>query len=125
MNKNIKTHYQFVENMINSVKSKEELSLLSDYHNEMVHNFQHERFIHLIVTLFFGALTLISIVILFIFSFSALFYSQLLLRALTALIVLILITTEAFYIRYYYQLENGVQRLYRLTEKIYKLNKSC
>ena len=81
--------------------TKEELS----YIRIKIVDFQHERLIHLLVTLFYSlftisflALTLISWI--FIIPF------------------LIVITFLLFYIRHYFFLENSVQYLYTLYDKV-------
>ena len=63
--------------------------------------FQHERLIHLIVTVTFAILTILSVL-------ASLLLVQLGLFLLTALLVVLLVP----YIRHYYILENGVQKLY-------------
>lgn len=63
--------------------------------------FQHERLIHLIVTVTFALLALISVL-------SAAALQQPLILLLTALFFILLIP----YILHYYLLENGVQKLY-------------
>ena len=63
--------------------------------------FQHERLIHLIVTVTFAILTVLSI-----FAFLAL--EQIGILALCILLLVLLVP----YIRHYYILENGVQKLY-------------
>lgn len=70
-----------------------------------IHFFQHERLIHLLVTLFFAFLTL---------SFMVLgMLSYLFLIPFGILIVFLI-----FYIFHYFYLENGVQYLYKLYDKI-------
>ena len=75
--------------------------------------FQHERLVHLIVTITFAILTMLAIL-------GTLFEPQ---PALFALVVLLLVLLIP-YIRHYYILENGVQKLYRyydcLRESIYQ-----
>ena len=68
--------------------------------------FQHERLIHLIVTVTFALLTIIAIMGTLIVPQPALF-------ALVLLLLVLLIP----YIRHYYILENGVQKLYRYYDK--------
>lgn len=63
--------------------------------------FQHERLVHLIVTVTFAILTMISVL-------GCVLSPQLPLFALVALLLILLVP----YIRHYYILENGVQRLY-------------
>ncbi len=68
--------------------------------------FQHERLIHLIVTVTFALLTIIAIMGTLIVPQPALF-------ALVLLLLVLLIP----YIRHYYILENGVQKLYQYYDK--------
>ncbi|MBD5529059.1 MAG: hypothetical protein HDR02_11765 [Lachnospiraceae bacterium] len=63
--------------------------------------FQHERLVHLIVTVTFAILTLLSILGCVLAPQPAIF-------ALVALLLVLLVP----YIRHYYILENGVQKLY-------------
>ena len=63
--------------------------------------FQHERLIHLIVTVTFAIMTLIILLY-------ALINTSLMIIILTVLFLILLVP----YIRHYYILENGVQRLY-------------
>ena len=75
--------------------------------------FQHERLIHLIVTVTFAVLTLMSFVASLVVGMPALL-------ALTLLFVVLLIP----YIMHYYTLENEVQKMYvqydRILEQIHK-----
>ena len=64
--------------------------------------FQHERLVHLIVTITFAILTMLAIL-------GTIYAPQ---PALFALVVLLLVLLIP-YIRHYYILENGVQKLYR------------
>ena len=68
--------------------------------------FQHERLIHLVVTVTFALLTIIAIMGTLIVPQPALF-------ALVLLLLVLLIP----YIRHYYILENGVQKLYQYYDK--------
>jgi len=136
MDKKLKLYEQFMNNEIyklekklKSPKGESEIGLfhknikkISIYHNETIRNFQHERLVHLIVTLFFAGL-------LIIFGFAPLFITPLItdndytpLNALFIAINLILSTTEIFYIRHYYKLENGTQKLYELSDKLHRLS---
>ncbi|MDR2100283.1 MAG: hypothetical protein LBP40_05625 [Campylobacteraceae bacterium] len=83
--------------------SKEELSDLKRW----LGYFQHERLIHLIVTVFTGLCEMISIIVLLLSTNYAAV-------ALTALIGILFI----FYIIHYYILENGVQKLYGLIDAL-------
>lgn len=72
--------------------------------------FQHERLIHLLVTLLFASMTLLSF---FVF----LITDYLPVTALFALFLVLLIP----YIFHYYHLENGVQKLYDLYDQLKSL----
>ena len=69
--------------------------------------FQHERLIHLIVTVTFALLTVLSI-------FAFLVLTQIGLLVLSALLIILLVP----YIRHYYILENGVQKLYTYYDRL-------
>jgi hypothetical protein len=92
---------------------------LRRYHETMVHDFQHERLIHLIVTLFFAGLLLLNLASLVWSALLPLISENQIISGGLGFISLILAATELFYIRHYYQLENGTQRLYALSKKLY------
>ena len=91
------------------------------YHDEMVRNFQHERLIHLMVTLFFAIMMIlfafVSIVI-FLEVPANLSTDEFLLLGAAILVDLILLVTTLMYIRHYYRLENGIEYLYKFTAKL-------
>lgn len=94
---------------LNSTDSIEELEKLLILHNRQIEWMQHERLIHLIVTLF------VSVVDIFIFYiiFSGKIISNPLIAAFLILIVL-----TFFYFLHYYRLENGVQKWYVISNSI-------
>ena len=104
MDKQITEHYQITIKRLETAKSQTDLAELARYHRTRVQEFQHERLIHLLVTFFFAGLFLASL-------------AAFLATAAMGL-ALILFVLELAYIRHYYQLENGVQRLYELTVMI-------
>ena len=69
--------------------------------------FQHERLIHLIVTLFFSLFAII-------FTFISLYTTNIYIYVIS----LILYVFVVFYILHYYYLENGVQKLYKIFDKL-------
>lgn len=69
--------------------------------------FQHERLVHLIVTVIFALLTMLAILGTLIAPQPALF-----------LLILFLLILLVPYIRHYYILENGVQKLYQYYDKL-------
>ena len=81
------------------------------YHREMLKDFQHERAIHLAITLFFAGLTLVMVLVLSL----ALLYSEFYWAGCWPLIVaaLLLLIVSVFYVKHYYFLENHIQKLYK------------
>jgi len=89
--------------------SKPFLIRLVAYHEQQTGIFQHERLIHLLVTL------AISLFLLLVFGF-------LLVRpgVLTAGLAILFFALETGYIIHYFKLENCIQRLYSLGNRIRK-----
>jgi hypothetical protein len=109
MNKSIREHISFVKNALQKNEVNFNWRDLSDFNRTQIGFFQHERLIHLLVTLFFG----------FIFWSSAIL--ELLLNNVGLLIInVILLITLIFYIFHYFSLENNVQKLYKLEDEIEK-----
>lgn len=101
MEKRIKCYLAWIDNRLEHERNlnwSEEI----ETHLVQISFFQHERLIHLIVTMVFALLEMMSFLcLLFVFTPGML--------ALTLLILVLLIP----YIRHYYILENSVQRMYR------------
>ncbi|MDR1969781.1 MAG: hypothetical protein LBQ11_00325 [Candidatus Nomurabacteria bacterium] len=122
MDKGISVHDKFIQNEIAKLQKKpnrEAAASLLSYHDIMTRNFQHERQIHLYVTLFFALLMIGSWVvgismIMVLGGFDVILWPL-------GLLMLILTILEGFYIRHYYYLENRTEKLYRLTREIYDL----
>lgn len=124
----IKTEIEKIESGLKSIKNKQDATLikvnildLNNYHQKTVRDFQHERLIHLIVTFFFGGLLLFFIAAIFLFALLPMTSIYAILSTLILITCVFLFVTEVFYVRHYYQLENGTQRLYELSRKLYKL----
>ena len=109
MEKRLKDYLAYMADFVNNEHSDEEY--LRGYKDLMIQIsfFQHERFIHLIVTVTFAILSLMGIL-------ASLFYPQIPLLILTLLFIILLVP----YVRHYYILENGVQELYRRYDTIIK-----
>lgn len=90
------------------------------YHIDRLRDFQHERLIHLLVTLFVGCLTVGAVVTLFttILAFPDV---PTMVPLLVAALATLLLVTELFYLLHYYRLENGTQRLYQLSQTFSEL----
>lgn len=82
---------------------------LLDYHKEHIAFFQHERLIHLIVTVLFALCTVMT--------FIAIAVWQVMILIPLAIAFLVLLVP---YIRHYYFLENQTQLLYKDYDKIYR-----
>ena len=54
MEKKVREYEKLIANAVNIKMTEAERLRLADLHREVVTNFQHERLIHLIVTLFFA-----------------------------------------------------------------------
>jgi hypothetical protein len=98
---------------------REGLDRLAAHHETMTRHFQHERLIHLMVTLFFGALLVGAVTGLLIYLVNAQATGGWTLGGLTALAV-VLCALEGAYIAHYYGLENNVQALSRLSIALFE-----
>jgi len=96
------------------IPTRKDYEKLLQYHLHQISFFSHERLIHLIVTALFAVLAIGSF---FAFYFSTIggeFSAGLLLLFLLCFVLLIP------YIRHYYILENGVQKMYRQYDELVK-----
>ncbi len=108
---------EFIKKELKKDLSPTELTSLQAYHREMMANFQHERLIHLIVTLFFSLLTIgVIIAVGFVASIHGFSLEVLPIYLMTAILVIL----TFFYVKHYYFLENHTQRLYKYSELLYK-----
>lgn len=112
MEKRILRYRHYMDELLSDIesnhnKSKEELETLRADHLVQVSFFQHERLIHLIVTVLFALLEVISLVMVMM--------SPELFTLLLTVTVLILLLP---YIRHYYILENEVQKMYKQYDKL-------
>lgn len=114
MHKQLIAHRAYVTQQLETSLEPQQRQELFAYHTERVHDFQHERLIHLLVTFFFGLMFLGIFIAWLIMPLPELFWPL-------TLLMLLLFVLELAYIRHYYQLENGVHSLYALTEKLGKL----
>jgi hypothetical protein len=97
----------------------DEARRLALHHDRMTRHFQHERLIHLLVTLFFAGLLLALMAAWAVLALSPLDAADTVwLATASAVACLVVGVLEAFYIAHYYHLENGVQRLYRFDQPL-------
>ncbi len=99
--------YDYIKEIDNKLENNKNSKSLKEEHLVKINFFQHERLIHLIVTLSFALLTLVSILI-------SKYYCSFIFITIVLLICLI------FYIVHYYYLENGVQYLYKQYDRMNK-----
>jgi CBS domain containing-hemolysin-like protein len=109
MEKYLLEHIKLMEEVLSSGRNTAKLANWLTYNRVQIGFLQHERLIHLLVTLF-CALVLVILLLASIF-----YYSICLLIADSLLAILVI-----FYLRHYYVLENGVQKLYRLDQQLEK-----
>ena len=98
----------YLKEYINEIDKKLEMNISDeDISNHLVKIsfFQHERLIHLIVTVFYALFLLASIYVSTIIP-------------LFVVISLILVVFMVFYVRHYFFLENGVQYLYKQYDRM-------
>lgn len=113
MEKKIREYERFIEKRTRADLPSAERAKLAAYHREMLANFQHERLVHLVVTLFFALLLVVALS-----ATAGLVCAYGLAVELIPLWVLtaILAVLVGFYVKHYYFLENHVQKLYRYTK---------
>lgn len=101
---------KYLYDYISEIEKKVEKNITNKVIEELlikIKFFSHERFIHLIITLFFASLSIVFTVLCFKY-FNYFIYT----------ITLILYVMVLFYVVHYYRLENGVQYLYKLYDKM-------
>lgn len=89
-----------------------EMEALKREHLVQLGFFQHERLVHLIVTVTFAVLELLSLLM-------TLLFQELFPIVLTLLVLILLLP----YVRHYYILENEVQRMYKQYDRIGQMAK--
>lgn len=109
MKKYMKSYIKEVDDILKKDK-KVDKEIISE-HLIKISFFQHERLIHLLVTLFYA---------LFIFIF---FAFTVYLSLMFLIVVLILLVFLIFYISHYFYLENSVQYMYKQYDGLKKLEK--
>ena len=107
MEKRILNYLKFLEKLEIDTLDDKDLQMLKEEVPYQIALFQHERLIHLIVTVTFAILTVAGLL-------AACFLEKLLLTVLTMLFLILLIP----YIRHYWILENSVQKMYTYYDKI-------
>ena len=127
MDKEIYRHRDYVANELKRIAkiNNQEHKLvayqeLARYHARQTWNFQHERQIHLYVTIIFGVIMLVSWGL--FFSWWLLIGDQVfIVTILLFLLTLILTVLESCYLGYYYRMENRTQTLYPIDKQIHQI----
>ena len=100
---------EFINNLEKGISDKHKFSSKElQFIREKINDFQHERLIHLLVTLFYVIFT-------FIFMGFGMITPLFLIPFFIGIIFLI------FYIKHYFFLENAIQYIYKLWDKINNL----
>ena len=102
MRKSINDYIKEIDEKIDNTK---DLNKLKEEHLIKIGFYQHERLIHLLVTLFYGLFMFITIILSFY-------------NPLALIIVLIFMIFLIFYVRHYFYLENHVQYMYKQYDRI-------
>lgn len=108
MEKRLKDYLEYARRMSEAGLSKEEKRLLHPKMLQQISFFQHERLVHLIVTMTFAIMAILSMA-------ASVTTGSLPLLGLFAAFLVLLVP----YIRHYFILENGVQKLYEYYDRIY------
>ena len=95
----------YVKEIDTKIEKNIDLNNLKDEHLIKIGFYQHERLIHLLVTLFYGLFMLLSIVMAYF-------------NPLAIIIMLIFMVFLIFYVKHYFFLENNVQYMYKQYDRI-------
>ncbi|MEE5989115.1 MAG: hypothetical protein V3G41_00410 [Lachnospiraceae bacterium] len=107
---------EFGERLVkDTVPTRKDYEKLLQYHLDHISFFQHERLIHLLVTILFAILTF---AVFFVMLFTMLSGESLSIGLFVLFIALMILLIP--YIRHYYLLENGVQKMYKQYDEILK-----
>ncbi|HIS17601.1 MAG TPA: hypothetical protein IAC02_03190 [Candidatus Coprovivens excrementavium] len=109
MREYMKENIDYVDKIIKN-KDKGKIDEVITEHLLKIKFFQHERFIHLCVTLFYALITLI-------------FLALTLLSWVFIPIVVIVVVFLILYIYHYFYLENGVQYMYKQYDELKKMTR--
>lgn len=100
---------KYIEVDMKNAPVEKTMEVLSEFETKIAY-FQHERLIHLMVTLSFAAFLLFEIFCLFMLPASFIYAG--------ILLVLIFFGLTVGYVMHYYFLENSVQKMYHMRDEI-------
>lgn len=107
MTEYLKKYMKSINERLAACSSRSELEEIFSEHRDKIVFMQHERIVHFLVTMMFA-------IILSVFMAAVLFLENLMLLILVTIIIVLL----GFYIKHYYFLENTVQEMYRVYDRI-------
>lgn len=113
MTKYLTEYMKKMENKLNECSSLNDIEKLLVEHKDKIAFMQHERIVHFLVTMMFA--------IVLTFFICALIFSD---NFALLLLVTIIIVLLAFYIKHYYFLENTVQKMYMVYDRMLE-KKQC
>lgn len=114
MKQDILQHQTWVERSLKRQIQSDELELIKSEHLRQLQFLQHERLVHLIVTM--AVMLLVGVV-----GIACILHPLCLSIELILVILVILVILELFYLRHYYFLENTTQYWYRLYNQLIQL----
>lgn len=113
MKKRLVNHIAMIDNyLMGEFRPSSHRELLT-YHLQQISFMQHERLIHLIVTVLFALMTFGSMFVMLITQEASLLF-----------LILALLVLLVPYVFHYYTLENGVQKMYRQYDALLKMKES-
>jgi hypothetical protein len=103
----LKRHEAFIRSQLASGGDGTDWAGLAHFHRSQIGYMQHERLVHLLVTLFFGLCTLLTLLFVVLHPLIPM-----------GVLLLLLLALLVPYVAHYYKLENGLQRWYHLANEI-------
>jgi hypothetical protein len=103
----LQAHEAFMQKVIADNDRDTNWQNMAQLHDRKIRNFQHERLVHLLVMLTTSLASLFSFFFTLLLDIPAFFF-----------LTFMLLVLSVAYVIHYFKLENGVQRLYKLSDKI-------
>ena len=113
MTKRIKAYKKRIDDLLAHPESIDDIEKLKAEHLVQISFFMHERLIHLLVTILFALMTIITLSIVVV-------TYQMIFAVLFVLLLILLVP----YIMHYYLLENSVQHMYEQYDMMCEMSKN-
>jgi hypothetical protein len=107
MERYLERHEAFVRRRLASGGDGDDWGGLARFHQTQIAFMQHERLVHLLVTLFFGLCALLTLLFVVLHP-----------QVPMGILLLLLLALLVPYVVHYYRLENGIQKWYHLANEI-------